>query len=195
MKVMSLKGVERADLGKSANKKIRQEGKVPCVVYGSGSENTNFSLYKADLKNLIYTPETYLVQLDLNNGKKLAKLHEIQFHPVNEEPLHIDFYEINPEVPVSINIPVKLKGNSPGVMGGGKLQLKIKKLKVKGLVKDFPEYIDVDINSLELGKSVRVRDINVPNLELLDTGANSIVSCIITRAARAAMGAAAKEGK
>jgi large subunit ribosomal protein L25 len=195
MKVMSLKGVDRTDLGKSANKKIRQDGQVPCVVYGNGTENTNFSLYKADLRDLIYTPEVFLVQLSLNSGAKLAKLHDIQYHPVNEEILHVDFYEVDPKRPVSMHIPVKLAGTSPGVLSGGKLQLKIKKLLVKGLIQDFPEFIEVNINELEMSKSVRVKDVSVPNLELLDTGANSIVSCIITRAARAAMGASKEEGK
>lgn len=185
MKVIALKGEERDGLGKSSTKKVRNAGKVPCVIYGKG-ENKHFTVYQADFKNLVFTPNTYLVQVSIADEVKLAKVQEIQFHPVSEDIIHADFYEVTAESPISIPVPVKIIGNSPGVMAGGKLQLKIKKLNVAGLITDLPEYIEVDINSLEIGKSVKVGDINVDNLELLDSANNSIVSCIVTRAAKSA---------
>lgn len=192
MKVIALKGHNRENIGKSGSKKLRNEGKVPCVVYGK-SENVNFSIYQADFKNLVYTPDTYLVKLDLDGGSKLAKVQELQYHPVSEDIVHADFFEINPEKPISIAIPVKIEGNSPGVRAGGKLQVKIKKLNVLGLVKDLPENIIINIDQLEIGKSIKIKELSVPNLKLLDSPANSVASCIITRAARAAGVAAAAE--
>ena len=185
MKVIALKGDAREGLGKSATKKVRSEGKVPCVIYGKG-ENHHFSVYQADFKNLIYTPNTYLVQVSVGDVVKLAKVQELQYHPVSEDILHADFYEVDATTPVSIKMPVKIVGNSPGVIAGGKLQLKIKKLNVSGLIGNLPEFIEVDISELEIGKSVKVGEISSDNLTLLDSANNSIVSCIVTRAAKSA---------
>jgi large subunit ribosomal protein L25 len=194
MKVIALKGDLRDGLGKSHTKKLRNEGRVPCVLYGQG-DNTHFSSYQADFKNLVYTPNTYLVQLNVAGEQKLAKVQEMQFHPVSEEILHADFFEINPEKPINISVPVKVVGNSPGVRAGGKLQLKIKKLNVFGLVRDLPEFIEVNIDTLQIGKSVKVGDINVEKLQILDAENNSIISCNVTRAARSAgLGAGEAEG-
>lgn len=195
MKVIALKGDLRDSLGKSNSKHLRKEGKVPCVVYGTNG-NSHFSVYQADFKNLVYTPNTYLVQLSLGEDKKLAKIQDLQFHPVSEDIIHADFYEVDIDKPLKIAVPVKIVGNSPGVRMGGQLQLKIKKLMVVGMVQDLPQYIEVRIDGLELGKSIKVKDISVDNLELLDSPANSIVSCVVTRAARSAgsaKGAAADE--
>jgi large subunit ribosomal protein L25 len=185
MKVIALKGDVRDGLGKSATKKVRKEGKVPCVIYGK-NENLNFSVYQADFKHLIYTPNTFLVQVSVGGNVKLAKVQELQFHPVSEDIIHADFYEVDDKSPLSISVPVKIVGNSPGVIAGGKLQLKIKKLSVSGLIADLPEFIEVNIDELEIGKSVKVKDIQVDKLQLLDSENNSIVSCVVTRAARSA---------
>ncbi|MGB0851445.1 MAG: 50S ribosomal protein L25 [Bacteroidia bacterium] len=187
MKVIALKGEERNGLGKSATKKVRNEGKVPCVIYGRG-ENHHFTVYQADFKHLVFTPNTYLVKVSVGDMTKLAKVQEIQFHPVSEDIIHADFYEVDDKSPISIHVPVKIVGNSPGVIAGGKLQLKIKKLLVSGLIANLPEFIEVDINTLEIGKSVKVGDISLDNLDLLDSENNSIVSCIVTRAAKSAAG-------
>jgi len=192
MKVIALKGEVRDGLGKSANKKVRNAGKVPCVIYGKG-ENAHFTVYQADFKHLIYTPNTYLVKIDVRNETKLAKVQEVQFHPVSEDIIHADFLEIDAENPISIHVPVKIVGNSPGVIAGGKLQLKIKKLLVSGLISNLPEFIEVSIDNLEIGKSVKVGEISVDNLNLLDSENNSIVSCIVTRAAKSAAGAGGDE--
>lgn len=185
MKVIALKGDPREGLGKSATKKVRSEGKVPCVIYGKG-ENHNFSVYQADFKNLIFTPNTYLVQVTVGDMVKLAKVQELQYHPVSEDIIHADFYEVDAATPISIALPVKVVGSSPGVIGGGKLQVKIKKLMVSGLISDLPEFIEVSLDTLEIGKSVKVGEISVDKLTLLDSPNNSIVSCIVTRAAKSA---------
>jgi large subunit ribosomal protein L25 len=185
MKVIALKGDPREGLGKSATKKVRSEGKVPCVIYGKG-ENHHFSVYQADFKNLIYTPNTYLVQVTVGDMVKLAKVQELQYHPVSEDIIHADFYEVDADNPISIAVPVKVVGSSPGVIGGGKLQVKIKKLMVSGLISDLPEFIEVSLDTLEIGKSVKVGEISVDKLTLLDSPNNSIVSCIVTRAAKSA---------
>ncbi|MFT7229742.1 MAG: large subunit ribosomal protein L25 [Bacteroidia bacterium] len=185
MKVIALKGDPREGLGKSATKKVRSEGKVPCVIYGKG-ENHHFSVYQADFKNLIYTPNTYLVQVTVGDMVKLAKVQELQYHPVSEDIIHADFYEVDADNPISIAVPVKVVGSSPGVIGGGKLQVKIKKLMVSGLISDLPEFIEVSLDNLQIGKSVKVGEISVDKLTLLDSPNNSIVSCIVTRAAKSA---------
>jgi large subunit ribosomal protein L25 len=185
MKVIALKGDPREGLGKSATKKVRSEGKVPCVIYGK-DENHHFSVYQADFKNLIFTPNTYLVQVTVGDMVKLAKVQELQYHPVSEDIIHADFYEVDADNPISIALPVKVVGSSPGVIGGGKLQVKIKKLMVSGLISDLPEFIEVSLDTLEIGKSVKVGEISVDKLTLLDSPNNSIVSCIVTRAAKSA---------
>lgn len=187
MKVIALKGEERNGLGKSATKKVRNEGKVPCVIYGRG-ENHHFTVYQADFKHLVFTPNTYLVKVSVGDMTKLAKVQEVQFHPVSEDIIHADFYEVDDKNPISIPVPVQIVGKSPGVMAGGKLQLKIKKLMVSGLIANLPESIEVNIDTLEIGKSVKVGDISLDNLDLLDSENNSIVSCIVTRAAKSAAG-------
>lgn len=189
MKVIALKGALRSGLGKSANKQIRKEGKVPCVVYGKG-QNVHFSVYQADFKNLVYTPNTYLVQLNIDGAVKLAKVQELQYHPTSEDIVHADFFEVTADSPIAIPVPVKVVGNSPGLRAGGKLQLKIKKLNVSALISDLPEFIEVNIDKLQIGKSIKVGEISVDKLQLLDSENNSIVSCIVTRAAKSAAGAA-----
>jgi len=192
MKVIALKGEVRDGLGKASSKKVRNEGKVPCVIYGKG-ENQHFTVYQADFKHLVYTPNTYLAKITIGNSATLAKVQEIQYHPVSQDIVHADFLEVNAENPISIHVPVKVIGNSPGVRGGGKLQVKIKKLMVSGLITDLPEYIEVSIDTLQIGKSIKVGEITVDKLTLLDSPNNSIVSCIVTRAAKSAAGSGEEE--
>jgi large subunit ribosomal protein L25 len=194
MKTIVLKGDVRKDTGKAATRALRSEGKVPCVVYGKNG-NEHFSVYEYDFKNLVYTPNTYLVQLNLDNGKKLAKLQDLQFHPVSEAIIHADFLEVSVNEPLKIGIPVRINGNAPGVRAGGRLLIKIKKLNVKGLIKDLPDYIDINVDTLEIGQNVKVGDLKIDGVELLDTKANSIVSCTATRASLSAATEAAKAGK
>ncbi|MBI1306492.1 MAG: 50S ribosomal protein L25 [Bacteroidetes bacterium] len=192
MKTIALKGELRGSLGKAANKQLRAKGMTPCVLYGAG-DNVHFALYEADFKNLVYTPNTYLVRLDTGGNQVIAKLQDIQYHPVSEAILHADFYAIDLSNPQVLQLPIQVVGNSPGVRAGGKLRTKIKKLTVKGLIQDMPDFIEVNIDKLQLGKSVRVKDLSVENIELLDTPENSIVSVVITRASRSAGATAGQE--
>lgn len=190
MKTIALKGDARPGLGKALTKQIRNEGKVPCVLYG-GKENKHFAIYQADFKNLIYTDQSYKVQIDYDGKKHIAILKDIQFHPVSEEIIHADFLEIDESKPVTVSLPIKVEGIAPGVRAGGKLIKKYRKLTVKGLLKNLPEYITANIDTLELGSSVKVRDIEVEGFEVLDAPENAVISCKMTRAAISASGDAA----
>ncbi len=185
MKTIAIKGDLRESLGKSATKAVRAKGQVPCVLYGQ-EENVHFTVYESDFKNLVYTPNTYLVRLDISGNQVIAKLQDIQFHPTSEAIIHADFYALDLTKPVDLKLPIRIEGNSPGVRAGGKLQIKIRKLAVTGLIQDMPDDIEVKIDSIEIGKSVRVRDLSVSNIELRDTPENSVVSVVVTRAAQSA---------
>lgn len=181
MKTIVLKGDAREGTGKKASKALRSEGKVPCVVYGK-SGNKHFGVYEYDFKNLVYTPNTYLVQLNLPDGKYLAKLQDIDFHPVSEAIIHADFLEVSPDEPLTIRIPVRVVGNAPGVRAGGKIIIKIKKLLVKGMIQDIPDEFEINVDKLEIAQNIRVADLKFSGIEFLDTKANSIISCSATRA-------------
>lgn len=186
MKTIALKGDLRNDLGSRNTKQLRAKGLVPCVVYGNG-DNVHFSVYESDFKNLVYTPNSYLVRLDIDGNQKMAKLQDMQFHPVSEAITHADFLEITVDSPIKVRVPIHITGNSPGVREGGKLNVKIRKLLVEGMIQDLPDSIEVNVDSLELGKNIRVRDIDAGNLKMLDTPENSVVSVNVTRASKSAM--------
>ncbi len=189
MKSVAMFGYLREGLGKSATKQIRNEGKVPCVLYG-GKEHIHFSMYAQDFKALVYTPNTYKVKLDLNGTIYRAILKDIQFHAVNDAILHADFLEINETTPIELAVPVNFVGNSVGVRAGGKLLVKAKKLRLKALASQMPDSIEVNIETLDIGKSIKVADVTVANAVLMDSPNNPIVTIKTTRAV-----AAADEGK
>ena len=190
MKTYEVKGEVREDFGKKAARSYRSEGLIPCVVYGGSNEkNLNFVVKKSDVRNLIYTPEVYLINLVLDGKSVMAILKEIQFHPVKDNILHIDFLHVFPNVPLVIELPVRLEGLAAGVKSGGKLSLDLRKLKVKALAEKLPQELVVNVEDLELGKSIQVGELNFEGLELL-TPKNAVVCRVqLTRAAR---GAAAK---
>ncbi len=192
MKSISISGSVRQNVGKRDAKELRYEGKVPCVLYG-GKEQVHFSVFEADLKHLVYTPEVYFVDLTIDGKKYRATMQDIQFHPLTDLINHIDFLEIDENKPVTMLVPVKFAGSSPGVKMGGKLVHKIKKLKVRGLPKDMTDNIVINIDNLELGKMIRVSEVQVENLTILDAKSNSIVSVETSRALREAAAAEAKE--
>ena len=178
MKTIAIKGDLRESLGKSATKAVRAKGQVPCVLYGQ-EENVHFTVYESDFKNLVYTPNTYLVRLDISGNQVIAKLQDIQFHPTSEAIIHADFYALDLTKPVDLKLPIRIEGNSPGVRAGGKLQIKIRKLAVTGLIQDMPDDIEVKIDSIEIGKSVRVRDLSVSNIELRDTHQKTVLFLLL----------------
>jgi len=185
MKSIAISGSLRENVGKRDAKELRYQSLVPAVLYG-GATQTHFSVSAADLKPVIYTPVVHFIDLDIAGTKAQAIIKDIQFHPLTEEILHVDFLQLNEQKPVTIEIPIRLTGTSPGVKMGGKLVQKLRKLRVKALPKDHVDNIDVSIEGLEVGKSVRVRDIQVPNLTITNAAEDTIVSVTTSRALRQA---------
>jgi len=194
MKSIAISGSLRENVGKRDAKELRYEGKVPAVLYG-GEKQYHFAVSAADLKSLVYTPDVHFVDLDLDGQKFQAIVQEMQFHPLNDLIRHIDFLELNDKKEVTVNIPVSLTGTSPGVRSGGKLIQKLRKLRVKALPANLPQEIEVSLNALEVGKSVRVDEIKLENAKVLNNGDDTIVSVIMSRALRQAEQEAAKTGK
>ena len=180
MKTVALTGELRTDLGTKHSRAMRNEGKVPCVLYGGG-DHIHFYVYSPDFKALVYTPNTYKVQLTIDGKKYMSILHDMQFHPVNEAILHADFLAVDEKKPITVSIPVLIEGNSPGVRAGGKLIQKIQRLKIKGLISNIPDSINVNIDQLDLGQSIKVKNVEVSNIELLDNKDNAIVTVKMTR--------------
>jgi large subunit ribosomal protein L25 len=189
MKSIELKGTIRESVGKKNSKALRTNETVPCVLYG-GKDNLYFSVSEKDLKEILYTPKVYLISLDIKGKKTLAKIQDIQFHPVSDAPIHIDFYEVTDDKKITIDIPVRVEGNSIGVKEGGKLVQDARKLKVKGIVKNIPDEIVLDVTNLGVGKSMRVGDLTHDKVEFLDLKNNPVVSVKLTRASRGAEAAA-----
>ncbi len=193
MKTFELKGELRTEFGKKANKALRNAEKVPCILYG-GEENINFSVNEKDIKKLIFTPHVYIVHLTISGKKYVAIKQDLQFHPVADEVLHVDFKQIFEDKPVAMNIPVKLTGFAVGVRAGGKLNLDARYLKVRGLYSNFPDRLEVDITNLELGKTIQVAELNFDNLDIQNAPNAIVASVKLTRAARGAAAAAAAGG-
>jgi large subunit ribosomal protein L25 len=183
MKSFELNGSKREHTGKKAAKAYRRESVIPCVLYG-GEEVVHFTITKEGIRKLIYTPEVHLVDLTIEGKNYKAILKATQFHPVSDELLHADFLQIFEDKPVEIEIPVELTGLAEGVKAGGKLSLEMRKLKVKGFYKNFPEKLILNIENLGLGKTISVGDVHFDNLELLNAKNNVVVAVKSTRAAR-----------
>jgi large subunit ribosomal protein L25 len=195
MKTFELKGEIRDGFGKKAAKSYRSEGLIPCVVYGGhGNENLNFVIKQGAVRNLIYTPEVFLVNLDLGEKKMQAILKEVQFHPVKEQILHIDFLHVFEDKPVVIELPVRLKGLAAGVKAGGKLSLDLRKLRVRALAANLPEELVINVEKLALGKSIQLGYLSFVGLELLNAKNAVVCRVQLTRAARGDAAAAAAAG-
>lgn len=191
MKTISVKAVKRADFGKKAAKAVRREGMVPCVLCGNGDTET-FSVDPREIKPLIYTPNSYIVEFDIEGKKELAVMREVQFHPVREEILHIDFYRVQEGKPVAISIPVRLTGNAEGVKVGGKLVLSTRKIFVSGPVDKLPDEITVDVTTLGVGKTIFVGDLKSDDLKFLTPATTAVCAVRVTRASRGAAAEAAQ---
>ena len=185
MKHIELKGQLREASGKQAIKAIRREGLVPCNLYGLGMENILFTVSAKALKPITNTPNSYIIDLELSNGQKInAVLHELQWHPVTDECLHVDFLAVCDTKPVVIDVPVVVTGHAEGVKAGGKLTLSMKKLKVKATYDAIPERIVVNIDNIQLGQSLKVGALHYEGLELMNSK-NAVVCAVqLTRAAR-----------
>jgi large subunit ribosomal protein L25 len=189
MKTFELSGKKREALGKKDSAKLRNEGKVPCVLFGLENP-VHFYVIKAELTKLIYTPNVYLVNLEIDGKKHQAIMKDLQFDPVTDEVIHLDFKKISNDQLIKIEIPVEIEGFAKGIRSGGKLQVEVRRLKVMALPKYLPDSIKINVTELELGQSLRVSDLKFENLSILNGKSVPVVRIMITRAARAAAQAA-----
>ena len=181
METIKIAGVKRADFGKKESKHIRKEGMIPCTIYGRG-ETVHFSVDAKAVKPLIYTPQSYLVEFDIEGQKEVGVMREVQYHPVKDNVLHIDFYHVVPGKPISIDVPVRLTGNSEGK----------RKVRISATMENLPDEIVVDVTTLGLGKSIFVGDLQYDNITLLTPASTAVCAVKMTRAARGAAAAAAE---
>ena len=180
MKIVSMSGSLRENVGKKDAKALRREDKVPCVMYGK-DEQKMFSVPQTAFHPVIFTPDACFIEIELNGTKHLTMLKDIQYHPVTEIVYHADFYELSDDKPVVMSIPVYTTGSSKGVMKGGKLVTKIKRLKVKALPKDMPNRIVLDVTDLDVLQGIKVQEVPTNNFELLDVKSSVVVTVKSTR--------------
>ena len=192
MKSIQINGTARAEFGKKFAKAARREGQVPCIVYGGGEEVT-FTIDAKELGQLIYTPNSYIVELNIDGVVEKAVMREVQYHPVREQVLHVDFYRVVDGQPVAIALPVRLTGNAEGVKIGGKLALSARKLVVKGLMENLPDELVVDVTPLKVGQTIFVGDLQFEGLQFLSPATQAVCAVRVTRASRGA--AAEAQGK
>ena len=186
MQQITINGTNRVLGKKSDVKHLRKEGQVPCVLYGAGVENVIFSISAKDLKLITHTPNSYIINLDIEGKSYLAVFHAIQYHPISDEALHVDFLAVSEDKPVVIAIPVKVEGHSEGVKQGGKLVPGARKLKVSGLIKDLPDTLSVDITNLTIGKQINAGDLSYENIQIVSPKTTMVCAVKATRASAAA---------
>ena len=187
MKHIELKGQIREAGNKAAVKAVRRAGHVPCNIYGLGIENVLFTVDAKDLKNITHTPNSYIIDLELSNGTKMyAVLHEVQYHPVTDEALHVDFLAVSETKPVTIEVPVKVVGHSEGVKMGGKLLVSSRKLRVSAMMNNLPDLLEVDSTHLMIGKQIVAGDLNYEGVTIVSPKATIICSVRPTRATQQA---------
>ena len=187
MQHIELNGQIREAGNKAAVKAVRRAGQVPCNIYGHGIENVLFTIDAQDLKTITHTPNSYIIDLELSNGTKMyAVLHEVQYHPVSDEALHVDFLAVSEEKPVTIEVPVKVVGHSEGVKMGGKLLVSSRKLRVSAMMDKLPDVLEVDSTHLMIGKQIVAGDLNFEGVTIVSPRATIICSVRPTRATQQA---------
>ena len=174
MKSITIKGSQRESVGKVATKALRNAGQVPCVIYG-GDKVLHFSADAKEFKNLVYTPNVYTAKIELDGKTYEAILQDIQFHPIHDKITHVDFYELQADKEISMNIPVNLVGNSKGVIAGGALRHNLRKLKVKAIPANLPDFIDADITELQIGNKLYVSTLRNDQYQILHND-NTVVA-------------------
>ena len=195
MKEFSVSGQKRATTGKKAAKELRKEGLVPCNLYGEKKgenglpEALAFAIPAAQLRKVVYTPHVYVVNLTIDSEAHKSVMKDLQFHPTTDALLHIDFYEVNEEKPITIGIPVKLTGHAQGVRDGGRLSQAVRQLNVTAPYKQIPETLEIDVTNLKLGKAIKVAELNFEGLEIATPAQVVVCSVKATRASRAAAAA------
>lgn len=196
MKEINVTGQKRTALGKKASKALRKEGMVPCNLYGEAKVDgkpvaMSFAVAMADLRKIVYTPHIYVINLIIDGEAHTAILKELQFDPVTDAVLHVDFFEVNDQKPITIGIPVKLVGLAQGVRDGGRMNLSIRKINVTALYQQIPEHLDVDVTSLRLGKSIKVGELSYEGLEIATS--KDVIVCTIKMTRQAAAAAQTEE--
>ena len=200
MKQIAISGTSRSALGKKATKEVRKNGHVPCVLYGEKKDENgvpvsiHFEVDEKEINKLIYTPHIYLVDITIDGVDHKAILKEVQFHPVKDNVLHVDFFEVHAEKPIVMGVPVVAKGLADGVRAGGRLMMMVRKLQVRALYEAIPEKLEVDVTSLQLGKSIKAGNLSFEGLELVTPKEVIVCTVKMTRAAMGAAAAAAKQG-
>jgi len=194
MKSISIKGQERESVGKVSTKAARNAGLVPCVIYG-GEQSVHFTAEEKVFKSLVYTPNVHTVAVEINGKIIDAILQDIQFDPVSDKILHIDFFQLNADKEITMEVPVKVEGNSKGVMAGGVLRLNQRKLKVRALPANLPDFVVADISDLEMGNKLYVTSLPTDNFKILHPDNTVVAQVRISRAAMKAAQEAAKAAK
>ena len=198
MKQIAISGTSRTDLGKKATKEVRKNGNVPCVIYGEKKDENglpvavHFEVSEKEINKIIYTPHIYLIDIKIDGENHKAILKEVQFHPVKDNVLHVDFLEVHAERPIVMGVPIAPQGLADGVRAGGRRRTLVRKLKVKALYENIPEKLDIDVTKLQLGKSIKAGDLHFEGLELITP--KEVIVCTV-KMTRAAMGAAAAAAK
>ena len=187
MKSIEIKVTVRKNLGKKQAQALRLNKNVPCVLYG-GKENVHFSAEEKTFKDILYTHDVYLIDVNIDGNIHQAILKEVQFHPVTEKILHLDFVEVLAGKPIVVNIPVDITGSSVGVLEGGKIRLSKRYVRVKGMVADIPNALQIDISDLNIGQSVLAGDLSYDKFEILEPKRAAVVSVVSSRAATTGMG-------
>ncbi|MCI4666770.1 MAG: 50S ribosomal protein L25 [Bacteroidia bacterium] len=190
MKTIDLKVQKREGTGKRTAKDLRKAGRVPGVIYHN-AEATNISVDIQDVRPVLYTEDTYLVNLDVEGEQVQAIVRQADFHPVTDILTHVEFLRVTDEKPVSLTLPIKLTGTAAGVIKGGKMAVKLRRLKVKGIISKLPERVEVDVTPLDLGESIKVMDAKIDGINVLTAQSAAIATVIIPRALRSAKAAEA----
>ncbi|PNP95216.1 50S ribosomal protein L25/general stress protein Ctc [Hoylesella timonensis] len=190
MKEINVSGQKREDLGKKASKHLRKEGLVPCNLYGEQKEDGKpvalaFAAPMSELRKIVYTPHIYVINLNIDGEHHTAILKELQFHPVTDALLHVDFYAVNDQKPITIGIPVKLVGLAQGVRDGGRMNLSVRKINVTAPYQQIPEHLDIDVTKLRIGKSIKVGQLNFDGLTMATSKDVVVCSIKMTRSATA----------
>lgn len=186
MKHFELQGKKRVTGKKADVKSVRKEERVPCIIYGAGIENVSFSIDEKDLKGLTHTPYSHIVDLDIDGAKHQAILKAIQYHPVTDRALHVDFLALDPAKPVTIDVPIKITGNSIGVRQGGKLSVPTRKLKVSGPIENLPDELPIDITELGIGKQINAGDLQFDGIQIVSPKGTLVCVVRATRNSAAA---------
>ena len=186
MKTISISANKRKEVGKKSTRELRKSQQVPCVMYG-GKEILHFHAHENAFKDLIYTPDVYIVELDIEGDKRKAIMRESQFHPVTDSIQHIDFVEVFEDRPVIVSLPIKLVGSAIGIKNGGKPRQRRRVLKVKGVIKNLPEYLEIDVTNVNIGDVVKIGDLSYEDLEIMDPARSMVYSVVSSRVAMKGM--------